>query len=264
LLPWDHHRADDAFVIDEETRKRLIAEDKKSAELIRPWLRGRDVKRWQPRWAGLYAIVFPFGFNSELKRYPAVLKHLKQFEADLRKRGQCVSSRGGKEEGQHHWLELDNNPKPSYLEEFTRPKVVIPAIERSCAFAFDDSGFYSNDKTTICVSDEARFLCGLLNSAVIWWVIRQIAAERQNDYYEFKPMYVSKLPIPKASSTVKAKITSLVERILAATKKNPAADASALEREIDQQVYALYGLTPEEIKIVEDSSKGKKLTKPTV
>src|SRR5207247_2411782 len=111
----------DAFVIGEETRKRLIAEDKKSSELIRPWLRGRDVKRWQPRWAGLYAIVFPFGFISELKRYPAVLKHLKQFEADLRKRGQCNSSRGGKGEGQHHWLELDNNPKQTYLEEFTRP-----------------------------------------------------------------------------------------------------------------------------------------------
>ena len=245
----------DAFVIDAEARARLIAEDKKSAELIRPWLRGRDVKRWQPRWAGLYAIVFPFGFNSELKRYPAVLKHLTQFEADLRKRGQCVSSRGGKAEGQHHWLELDNNPKPSYLEEFTRPKVVIPAIERSCAFAFDESGFYSNDKTTICVSSETRFLCGLLNSAVIWWVIRQVAAERQNDYYEFKPMYVSRLPIPKATSTEKAKLTSLVDRILAAKKKNADADTTALEREIDQQVYALYGLTPEEIQIVEASAK---------
>ncbi|MBI4660670.1 MAG: Eco57I restriction-modification methylase domain-containing protein [Verrucomicrobia bacterium] len=245
----------DAFVIDDETRKRLISEDPKSTELIRPWLRGRDVKRWQARWAGLYAIVFPFGFHSELDRFPAVLRHLKKFEADLRKRGQCTSSRSGAGTGQHHWLELDNNPKPSYLEEFTRPKVIIPAIERACAFAFDDAEYFSNDKTTICVSDEARFLCGVLNSSVIWWVIRQVAAERQNDYYEFKPMYVSRLPVPKASARDKQKLTGLVDRIVSAKKKNPAADTTALEREIDQQVYALYGLTAEEIQIVEEASK---------
>jgi adenine-specific DNA-methyltransferase len=140
------------------------------------------VKRWTPRWDKLYAIVFPFGFHEQLENYPAILKHLTQFEADLRKRGQCVSSRGGSKTGQHHWLELDNNPKPSYLQEFTQPKVIIPAIERSCAFAFDDEGYYSNDKTTICVSDDARFLCGVLNSSVTWWIIRQIAAERQNDF----------------------------------------------------------------------------------
>jgi adenine-specific DNA-methyltransferase len=68
-------------------------------------------------------------------------------------------------------------------------------------------------------------------------------------------MYVSRLPIPKATSTEKVKLTSLVDRILAAKKKNVDADTSALEREIDQQVYALYGLTPEEIKIVEEAAK---------
>jgi hypothetical protein len=118
----------EAFVIDGATRDRLIAEDPKSADLIKRYLRGRDVKRWQVEWAGLYLIVFPFGFHEKLKNYPAILRHLSQYEDDLRKRGQCTSSRNGKGEGQHHWLELDNNPKESFLAEFEQPKIFVPAI----------------------------------------------------------------------------------------------------------------------------------------
>jgi hypothetical protein len=63
------------------------------------------------------------------------------------------------------------------------------------------------------------------------------------------------LPLPKVDSTKQAPIARLVREVTAAKEKHPAADTSALEREIDQQVYALYGLTPEEIKIVEDAAK---------
>jgi adenine-specific DNA-methyltransferase len=244
----------DAFVIDGETRKPLLADDPKSKDLIKPWLRGRDVKRWRVDWAGLYAIVFPFGFHTRLAEYPSILRHLTQFEAELRKRGQCVSSRSGTGKGQHHWLELDNNPKPTYLAEFTIPKVIIPAIERGCAFAFDGDGYYSNDKTTICVSNEARFLCAMLNSSVVWWVIRQVAAERQNSYYEFKPMYVNALPIPASTPADRNKLTALVDRILKAKQVDAAADTSPWEREIDERVYRLYGLTPDEIRLVEESA----------
>jgi hypothetical protein len=88
---------------------------------------------------------------------------------------------------------------------------------------------------------------------VTWWIIRQIAAERQNDYYEFKPMYVSRLPIPAVPSEKQKLVERLVERILSAKQRAAGADVSALEREIDELVYALYALTPEEIKLVQDA-----------
>jgi TaqI-like C-terminal specificity domain/Eco57I restriction-modification methylase len=236
----------DAFVIDGETRRRLIEEESNSGDLIKPWLRGRDVKRWVARWHGLYAIVFPFGFHEQLKNYPAILAHLTRFEPKLRKRGQCVSSRGGRKTGQHHWLELDNNPKPSYLHEFTQPKVIIPAIERNCAMAFDAEGYYSNDKTTICVSDDARFVCAVLNSSVTWWIIRQVAAERQNQYYEFKPMYISRLPIPPASDDQRGSIERLVEYLvwlhrsdLAAVELSSNVRGALLEGYFEQWINAL-------------------------
>ncbi|SNB47475.1 DUF6577 family protein [Geobacter sp. DSM 9736] len=237
----------EAFVLDSITRDTLIAEDPKSAELIKPWLRGRDVKRWNVSWAQLYVIAFPFGFHENLNNYPAILKHLKKHEKKLKERGQCTSSRGGKGEGQHHWLELDNNPKPSYLQEFTKPKVIIPAIERQCAFAYDDEGYYSNDKTSICASEEALFLCSVLNSSVIWWIIQQTAASKQNGYFEFKPMYVAPLPIPDASKADKDRLEVLAQQ----ARKTTGPQLDLIEREINSIVYRLFKLLPDEIAIIE-------------
>ena len=240
----------DAFVIDAPTRDLLIAEDARSAELIKPWLRGRDVKRWQTAWAGLYVIVFPFGFHGQLDAYPAIKRHLTRYKAKLQARGQCTSSRNGKGEGQHHWLELDNNPKPSYLEAFSQSKVIIPAIERQCAFAYDAEGYYANDKTSIVVSDEAPFLCAVLNSAPIWWIVKQTAASRQNGYYEFKPMYVAPLPIPQTSSADKGALSALGARAM----KAAGTELAVIEREINDIVYRLFSLSPTEIALIEAES----------
>ena len=204
----------EAFVIDGATRDRLIAEDPNSAELIKPYLRGRDVKRWKVEWAGLYLIAFPFGFHEQLPKYPAILKHLSQFEDALRKRGQCTSSRGGKSEGQHHWLELDNNPKESYLAEFEKPKILVPAIEDGVEYAPDLEGFYGNDKTSIIVTEEWRYVLGVLNSSLSWWITRQTFSGKQGGFYEFKPMYVSNFPIPSGTSTQKTLMSSVVDAVL--------------------------------------------------
>lgn len=205
----------EAFVIDGATRDRLIAEDPKSAELIKRYVRGRDVKRWQVEWAGLYLITFPFGFHEKLENYPAILHHLSQYEDDLRKRGQCTSSRNGKGEGQHHWLELDNNPKESYLAEFEQPKIFVPAIEDGVEYAPDLAGYYGNDKTNIIVTEEWRYVLAVLNSSVSWWITQQTFSGKQGGFYEFKPMYVSQLPIPAASQDLKKVLSAVVDGVLA-------------------------------------------------
>jgi MoxR-like ATPase len=156
----------EAFFIDEETRQRLIDEDESSADLIRPLLRGRDIKRWRINWQKNYVIVFPFGFHTQLKKFPAIYAHLESLEDKLKARGQCQYSRGGKEGGQHHWLELDNNPSPTFLSEFTKPKILIPAISDTVNFAADQGEFYCNNKASICIPPNAGFACGVLNSRV--------------------------------------------------------------------------------------------------
>ncbi len=252
----------DAFVIDEATRERLIKEDKNSAQLIKPFLRGRDVKRWRVDHQQLYLIAFPFGFHDQLKGYPAILRHLNQFETKLKARGQCTTSRGNSEEGQHHWLELDNNPKEEYLACFDGPKIVVPAIERNAPFAVDAGGHYSNDKTSIAVTQEPHTLCAILNSAPLWWIIKQVAASKQNGYFEFKPMYVRPLPIPPANAADKARLSELAQACAAAAQRGDDETLAVHEAEIDHIVYRLFDLTDEEVALIESSLAPTRTTKP--
>jgi adenine-specific DNA-methyltransferase len=268
----------EAFVINETERKKLIADDPKSAELIKPWLRGRDIKKWKAEWAGLYLITIPSSGNKEwpwskkkteakarqifAKNYPAIHQHLSGHEDKLKKRD---------DQGQF-WWELRSC---AYYEEFNCSKIIIPAITSGVQFAIDKQGFYSNDKTSICVHQDSEYLCALMNSKVMWWFIRQLAATRRGDYYEFKPMYVQQLPIIDAEKQQKDSMAVRAQKILALEQSAarlgnapcktpdspnvcraqspiaPQTDVSKLEAEIDQMVYQLYGLTPEEIAIVE-------------
>lgn len=243
----------EAFVIARTKRNELIAEDPASAALIRPYIRGRDIKRWRVNHQELYLIVFPFGFHENLDKYPAILRHLMRYETELKARAQCISSRGHETAGQHHWLELDNNPTPEYLACFAAPKIVVPAIERNAAFAVDAGGHYSNDKTSIAVSAKPHLLCAILNSAPLWWIIRHVAASKQNGYFEFKPMYVRPLPIPPASDADEARLSELAEKCAAAAKAGDVDSLALHEAEINQIVYRLFDLTGEEIALIESS-----------
>ncbi|MDA1142043.1 MAG: Eco57I restriction-modification methylase domain-containing protein [Planctomycetota bacterium] len=254
----------EAFVVDGVTRDRLIREHKSSDEVLKPFLRGRDVKRWRTESADLWLVFIPWHFpqhfnpdgkgasvtaEKEFKRkYPAIHKHLSHFKKQLMARN--VAETGVR----YEWYALQRWGA-EYWQEFEQAKIVIPAIVQSVEYAPDFGKHYSNDKTSICITENVSFLLGLLNSKVLWWFIRQTAASKQGGFYEFKPMYVSGLPIPAASPKEQKPVEQLVDRILPAKQRNPNADVSAWEREIDQLVYALYGLTPEEIQIVEGAAK---------
>ncbi|MCY1354311.1 hypothetical protein D9M69_406820 [compost metagenome] len=142
-------------------------------------------------------IAFPFGFHEELKNYPAVLEHLTQFKEPLRKRGQCTSSRNGKSEGQHHWLELDNNPKESYFSALERPKIVSTKVSVQPTFAFDTSGSYlANTAYFIAVGEFGNYLLPLLNSSISEFYARSVFVGKQNGWYEVQPNALEAFPVP--------------------------------------------------------------------
>jgi len=122
-----------AFVIDRQTRDRLIAEDPRSAEIIKPWLRGRDVKRWRVEWAELYVIFTRRGVN--IRQYPAIHAYLMQFKDRL-----MPGVPGGRKPGSYHWYEIQDNT--AYYAEFEKPKIVYPDISKRPEFAFDGGNHY--------------------------------------------------------------------------------------------------------------------------
>ncbi|MFC1584544.1 DUF6577 family protein [Fibrobacterota bacterium] len=243
----------EAFVIDRKTRDRLISEDSNSQKLIKNFLRGKDIKRWRVNFREKYLIKIESSENKQhpwsgkskkeaekifLDNYPAIHNWLNQFRKKLIKR--C-------DQGKYFW-ELRSC---QYWNEFEGNKILTPSISNKTCYAIDKDGFFSNDKTNVCVTDDAEYICALLNSKVLWWVIKQTAAERQNGYYEFKPMYVSTLPIPNASEDVKTELSNFTYK--AATLSSP--ELSQVEKKIEDIIMDLYGLNEKEKKVIWSKEK---------
>lgn len=195
----------EAFVVDRATRDRLIAEHPSSAEVLKPFLRGRDVKRWRVDSQDLWLIFTRRGID--IKKYPAILSHLKPFKSRL-----MPGAPGGRKPGSYQWYEIQDNI--AYWQEFEQPKIIIPAIQNEVHYATDGGIFYSNDKTSIIVPERVNFVLAVLNSCVSWWITQQSFASKQGGYFEFKPMYVSQIPIPPATDAQQATIERLVDYLL--------------------------------------------------
>jgi adenine-specific DNA-methyltransferase len=240
----------EAFVVDRATRDQLIAADPASADILQPFLRGRDVKRWQVTFADQYLIKIESSANkihpwsgkpdSEAERifaesYPAVYAHLEQYRDKLIKRY---------DQGKFFW-ELR---ACAYWDEFEQPKIVYPDIAQDAEFCFDNNGYFVVNTMYLMPTDEV-WLVGLLNSKAIFWFYTQISTKIRGGFVRFIAQYVSEIPVPESKDT--SKIDALSRKILAIRQANPAADVTDLEQQIDAHVYALYNLTPAEIALIE-------------
>ncbi|KAF0178662.1 MAG: hypothetical protein FD164_2181 [Nitrospirae bacterium] len=244
----------EAFVIDLATRQRLIDEDPKSAELIRPWLRGRDIRKWKAEWAGLYIIAIASSANREWPwsvakkekdarkifagTYPAVFAHLSVHEEKLRIRD---------DQGQF-WWELRSC---AYYHEFEKPKIIYPIVAKDMRASFDEQGYLHNDKCFMIPRNDL-YLMAVMNSRLMDYYFRQNFAGHGDPFkggrIEFRGIFMEMLPVFPAADTQRAPIVERVQTILAAPGSP---DVPRLEAEIDKLVYALYGLTPEEITLIE-------------
>lgn len=229
----------EAFIIDTATRDRLVAEDPKSAEILKPILRGRDIKRYSYEWAGEWLIATDFDIDVP-NLYPAIFNHLLKFEEKARKRD---------DQGKNWW----NLRACAYYPEFEKEKIVWGNLALSCQFAIVEAGFSINAPSPF-INCGNRCLLGILNSNAADYYIRSLGVTRNGGYFEYKPMFVEQLPVPAIkdkNNSVINEITKLVDEILTHKERDSNSDVSLLEKQIDQLVYQLYDLTPEEIAIVE-------------
>ena len=238
-----------AFVIDEQTKNRLIEEDASSEELIKPFLAGRDIKRYLVPKTDNYLILVKNGQTNEMRgekepwawfseTYPAIAKYLSQFEEKAKARY---------DQGQY-WWELR---ACDYYDEFEKNKILWPGISSVVTtFTIDKFKYYGNDNIHLIISDD-KFLLGILNSSISELILKNTCDFVQARYYRMKISYIETLNIPDASESVKAEIDRLVSQIITANEETPEADTTELEQEIDRLVYELYGLSEEEIEVVE-------------
>jgi hypothetical protein len=244
----------EAFYVDTFTRDRLIAEDPVCEPLVRPLLRGRNIRRWVPVWSGEWMIAIPSSANrtwpwSECandraaeaifrETYPALHAHLEAFEAQLRRR---------QDQGRF-WWELRSC---DYYDALERPKIVVQQILSYSVFALDTESRWVNQKVYVITTDDL-YLLALLNSRVVWWYASRFWPHMVGEALAVQKPGLLALPVPAAPDDLRARIENLVHKALDLAG-TPSHALLAVEQELNECVNTAYGLTSAEIAIIEQT-----------
>ncbi len=230
----------EAFIIDTAKRDELVAADPKSAEIIKPILRGRDVGRYGYKWAGKWLINSHNGDKNNapinIDDYPAIKNHLNQYYPYLEKR-------------QDKGITPYNLRNCAYLAEFEKEKLIWIELVDKGRFAYDDKAIYCEATTFIMTGSSTKYLSAILNSSLAHWYLSQVAPTSGMGTLRWKKIYIETIPLPLLDKARQQPFMDIVDQILTAKQDNT--DTTALEAEIDKRVYQLYNLTADEIKIIE-------------
>ena len=197
----------DSFVVDQITYERLISEHPSSSEVLKPYLRGRDLKRWGVEWANLWMIYIPWHFplhgdktitnasdiaeKTFKTEYPAIYNHLLQFKPELQKRDKAETGI------RYEWYALAR-PREEFKICFDKPKIILGRFMNKPTYAFDDQSYYHNDAQYL-IGDADKFLVACLNSPVTWWFLTKSCTDLQNGYIQ--ALKANQLPIPIPTAT---------------------------------------------------------------
>ncbi len=256
--------ANEAFIITTEKREEILnacktqEERKRTEALIKPILRGKDIKRYSYEWADLWVINTHNGYTSNLKfkippidieKYPALKSHLDSH-------WDTIATRSDQGDTPYHLRNC------AYLEDFEKEKIVYGEIVQEPRFYLDNGEckleyFYAEATSFILTGEHLHYLLGMLHSKLITFAFKTFYAGGGlgESGYRYKKAFIERLPIPKITpqnQELADKITALVDKILEAKEKDPKANTQKLEKEIDALVYSLYNLTDEEIKTIEN------------
>jgi len=255
--------ANEVFIIDEITKNKIIAADPKSKEVIKPVLGGSDIQKYLPPKIEKFLLFIPWHFPlhndssitgaSQLaeeafkKSYPGVYNYLFSYKEKL-------SSRNKSETGKRYeWYALQRCAA-TYFEEFDKPKIILPDISKRGNFTIDSRGEFYIQNSAYIIGMADKFLLGILNSNLIAFIYKGISSSYRGGYLRFINQYLEQIPIKESTEKERNEIEDKVNEILIVKKQNPEADTSELEGEIDRLVYKLYGLSEEEIEVVENQN----------
>ncbi|WP_424680245.1 Eco57I restriction-modification methylase domain-containing protein [Helicobacter pylori] len=256
--------ANEAFIIPTEKRDAILnacktqEERERTEALIKPILRGKDIKRYSYEWAGEWVINTHNGYTSatkskippiDIEKYPATKAHLDSHY-------DTIATRCDQGDTPYHLRNC------AYLEDFEKEKIVYGEIVQEPRFYLDNGEcelgyFYAEATSFILTGEHLHYLLGMLHSKLITFAFKTFYAGGGlgESGYRYKKAFIERLPIPQITKSNKPtadKIIALVDKILQSKEKDPKANTQGLEKEIDALVYQLYNLTDEEIKIIED------------
>lgn len=245
----------EAFIIDGKKRQLLIDQDPKSEEIIRPILRGRDIKRYSYDFPDLWLLFIPWHFplhkDTSIKgaskeaekafeaHYPAIYNHLLKYKTEL-------SNRNKSETGiRYEWYALQRWGA-NYWEDFFRPKIVYPNMRKYLPFVYDDKGFLTNQKCFIVTGEKVAFLTAFFNSSLFKYCFRDNFPELLGGTRELSKIFFDKISVLQVTDVVNLEFENLVNELQKSINEQKA--TKSIEIKIDEMIFNLFSLTDEEKK----------------
>ena len=238
----------EAFIIDSAKRNEILdacqSEDERqrTAEIIRPILRGRDIKRYGYEWADQHIIATFPSRQYNIDDYPTLKEFLLSFGIErLEQTGKEYIIDGEKVKARkktnNKWFETQDSI--SYWDEFSKPKIIYPNMTKFLPFVFDTSGLVTNQKCFIITGKRLAFLTAFLNSSLFKFCFADKFPELQGKTRELSKIFMDEIPVMKVNDDEEARFLMIVE----ATQKNLSKEKLL---EIDNAIFNLYQLTEEE------------------
>ena len=244
----------EAFIISADKREEILAncqteeERQKTAELIRPILRGKDIKRYGYEWADLWLIYipwhFPYQFDTSIQgasdkaekafkeQYPAVYSHMLQYKEPLSKRNKAETGI------RYEWYAMQRWGA-KYWEDFSKPKIIYPNMTKYMPFVFDNKTYVTNQKCFIVTGKYIAFLTAFFNSSLFKFCFRDSFPELQGGTRELSKIFFDKIPVCKVTDAQEKLFHEFIDDIQNEYTKDKAI-------EIDTLIFDLYNLTSEE------------------
>lgn len=224
-------------------------------ELVKKVVTGKDIEPYAIK--STKYCLYPNGYDE--KMIPRTIRHLTKFKHALESRAQFKQRKDIK------WFEIE---QPVSKEKFEKPKIITPSLSEKSSLVYDTEGVYCFNSSTIIIPNDSKreigyYLSAILNSKLIFFYITSYSPYVQAKYYSFEPQYLKLIPIAEYKETdLKCKrITEISKQLHQYLKKNPNDEEEKIVRDmkgqIDNFVFEIYGITPEERKTIEDAIGGK-------
>ena len=233
----------EAYLINSHLRNELIQHDSNNIEIIKPVLRGRDLKRYEYSFDNIYLINAHNGLKSQnitainvVNDYPLIYQHFNNYRQQMEIR----PSKG------NHWTNMPS----SFSEEYSKPKIIWGELSDKAKFTYDDSGYYVEATVFLMTGDNLKYILSIFNSKLAQWYFEQIATSSGMGTNRWKKYKIEQFPIKVISDEKINQFEILVNQILEGKKTDQ--DTAALEHQIDVMVYHLYALSYEEACVIDN------------
>lgn len=240
--------ANKTFILNEQRAKALIALDSKNKEIIKPIIRGQDIGRYYISFHNVYLLCVHNGVKKSgippinIERdYPTLIPYFESFGTSFKKRG---------EQGDSYY----NLRNCAYIMKFEHPKIIYADIvQEKGKFYYDEDKYYTNDTAFLITGKNLKYLVAVLNSTAFNFFYKSFycGSSLGKSGLRFKRDFLLRVPIPKANTEIRLKLEELAMKAFSIRKNNTEANIDQIDNNIDTVVYHLYGLTYDEVLIVD-------------